>query len=297
MEQKKDTLQNRILFWIYTAIIAVLVIGVIAVVILFAQALGNAADPYKSADAPETQLLQQANPTKPNLGTPPEVPDIPGNRYSEVDFAYEGDYLTCLAGESVLGIDVSSYQGQIDWEAVRQAGVEFVIIRVAGRGYGASGVLYDDDSAQANYEGATAAGLKVGAYFFSQAITVEEAQEEAAYILEKTAHWDMEMPIVFDWECEGEEYRTYGLSERTLTDCTLAFCQSGEEAGREAMIYFNPAQHNKQFYIEELTAYDFWLAMYSDFMTYPYHIDMWQYTRHGTVPGIDGDVDINLYLP
>jgi len=294
MDTTKQVNKKSILFWIYIGIVGILVLTVLIISILIATSLNTppVIEPTTPPTAPATQPSVEA--TEP---PPPSLPDIPMNRYIESDFDYEGDYLTCLAGESVLGIDVSSYQGKINWQKVKDAGVEFVMIRVAGRGYGSAGVLYSDDLAQKNYEGARQAGLKVGAYFFSQALTTDEAIEEADYILQLTADWELDMPIVFDWECEGENYRTYGLDPRTLTDCTQAFCRRIEEAGHSAMIYFNPNAHNKQFYIEELTGYGFWLAMYSDQMTYPYHIDMWQYTKTGRVPGIDGDVDINLYLP
>lgn len=295
MEQTKEQKQKSILFWIYISVIAVLVIGVVVIAIMFANALQNQPVPTET-EPPVTQPITEPT-AESTEAPPPSLPDIPMNQYGAEDFQYEGEYLTCVSGESVLGIDVSSYQGDINWEAVKDAGFEFVMIRVAGRGYGEAGVLYDDDNAQKNYQGAIDAGLKVGAYFFAQAITVEEAEEEAAYILEKTKNWQLDMPIVYDWECEGPEYRTYGLDPRTLTDCTQAFCRAVKAAGHDAMIYFNPDAHNKQFYIEELTGYGFWLAMYSDQMTYPYHFDMWQYTKDGTVPGISGSVDINLYFP
>ena len=222
---------------------------------------------------------------------------FPENPYGEEDFGYDGDYLTCLAGESILGVDVSQFQGQIDWQKVASAGVKFAMIRVGGRGYGAAGGLYGDDLARANYEGARAAGLKVGVYFFSQAVNREEAREEADFVLEKIAGWQLDMPVVFDWEYMGETARTANVDKRTLTDCALAFCQGVESSGREAMCYFNPDHAENYLYLEELTDYRFWLAMYTDRMTYPYQIDMWQYTREGTVPGITGLVDINLYFP
>lgn len=219
------------------------------------------------------------------------------NPYGPTDFQYAGDYLTCLAGESVLGIDVSSFQGDIDWEQVRSAGVEFVMIRIGGRGYGEEGRLYADTKAQENYAGAKAAGLQVGAYFFSQAISVAEAKEEAAYALELIRDWELEMPVVYDWEYLGQEARTANVDKRTLTDCTLAFCRDMEDAGREAMTYFNPNQSDNHIYLEELTEYRSWLALYSDRMTFPYRVDMWQYTNAGSVPGIEGEVDLNLYFP
>lgn len=291
----KEIKQKDIQFWIFVGLIGFLVLSILIIGICVAVSLANPPQITEPTIVTEPSTEPSTEPaTEP---PPPSLPDIPMNRYMETDFGYDGDYLTCLSGESVLGIDVSSFQGNIDWEKVKNAGIDFVIIRAAGRGYGKSGVLYSDDLAQQNYRGAKAAGLKVGAYIFSQAITVEEAREEAEYLLQLTQDWELDMPLVFDWECEGENYRTYGLDPRTLTDCIQAFCRRVEEDGHTAMIYFNPSFHNTKFYIEELTGYQFWLAMYSDQMSYPYHIDMWQYTKTGRVPGISGDVDINLYLP
>lgn len=224
------------------------------------------------------------------------LPPPPENIYTPKDFGYVGDYLTCLTDESIMGIDVSSYQKQIDWEAVKQAGVEFVMIRLGYRGYG-EGQLKADKFAQENYQGAKAAGLKIGAYFFSQAITVEEAEEEAHYAMELAEGWELDMPLVYDWECLADDYRTVGVNARMLTDCTKAFCDTVEAEGYPSMVYFNPNQSRKQMYLAELTQYGFWLAMYSDQMNYPYRVDMWQYTNEGKVPGINGKVDINLYFP
>ena len=155
----------------------------------------------------------------------------------------------------------------------------------------------EDAMAQTNYLGAKEAGLKVGCYFFSQAITVEEAVEEAEYVMDIIADWELDMPLVYDWECLAVDYRTMGVDARLLTDCTKAFCDTVKLAGYEPMVYFNPNQSYKEMYLEELTDYGFWLAMYSDEMNYPYKVDMWQYTNQGTVPGITGNVDINLFFP
>ena len=127
----------------------------------------------------------------------PETTTLPPpteNVFTPMDFGYEGDYLTCLTDESWLGVDVSRYQGDVDWEQVKAAGVEFAMIRVGFRGYGESGKLVADAKAQQNYENATAAGIKVGVYFFSQAISVEEAKEEANYLLELIDGWVLQYP-------------------------------------------------------------------------------------------------------
>jgi len=233
--------------------------------------------------------------THPSLPEEETLPPPPANPYGRNDFQFENGYLTCLKGESVLGIDVSSHQGQIDWQQVADAGVKFVMLRAGYRGYG-TGDLVQDTRAQENYEGARAAGLEVGAYFFSQAISPEEAAEEAQFFLEIIHGWELTMPVVYDWEYIDAEARTGGMDKRTVTDCTLTFCQMLASVGYRPMIYFNRHQAEDFLYLEELTDYPFWLAMYADRMTYPYKLAMWQYTEKGKVPGIDGYVDIDLYF-
>lgn len=239
---------------------------------------------------PSTPAATEATTQATTLPAPTETQQV------RLTFGYDGNYLTCLSAPSVLGIDVSRYQGKIDWQKVKDAGVEFVILRAALRGYG-NGQLYEDSMAQENYRGATEAGLKVGAYIFSQAISEEEAREEAQYLLNITRDWQLDMPLVFDWECLAEDYRTMGVDARALTDYTIAFCDAVKAAGRTPMIYYNPDQSYKQMYLEELTDYGFWLARYAETPDYPHKVDMWQYTNQGSVPGITGNVDINLYFP
>lgn len=226
----------------------------------------------------------------------PTLPPPEANPYGENDFQYEGDYLTCTAGESVLGIDVSEWQAVTDWNAVKDAGVEFVIIRAGYRGYG-NGAVCADEAAQSHYEGAKAAGLKVGVYFFSQAVNTKEAVEEARFTMELIQDWELDMPVVFDWEYVSDDARAAHLSALDLTHITMAFCDIVEGAGYEPMVYFNVNQSTYRLLMERLTDYRFWLAMYSDRMTYPYKLDMWQYSCEGTVPGIEGYVDMNLWFP
>ena len=228
--------------------------------------------------------------------TEPTLPPPEANPIGLGDFAMENGYLTCITAESVLGIDVSVWQGDINWQKVKQAGVEFAMIRVAARDV-EKGDLFEDRCAQANYAGASAAGIKVGAYIFSQAITVAEAVEEANYLVELIQDWNVEMPVVFDWEYYSDTARTAKVDARTLTDCSKAFCDAVKAAGYEPMIYFNISHSQDRIYIRELTDYKFWLARYDTVLNYPYKIDMWQYTDSGSVPGINGNVDINLYFP
>lgn len=234
----------------------------------------------------------------PETTAPTDAPEptLPVNPYGSTDFQYDGDYLTCTAGKSVLGVDVSEFQQDIDWAAVKAAGVEFAMIRLGYRGY-LEGQLYTDSRALENMEGAKAAGLDTGAYFFSQAVTEAEAREEARFCLELLDGMSLEMPIVFDWEFMHLEARTDDIDPQTLTSLTKAFCQTVEEAGYRAMVYFNLNQSTHFLNLLELQEYPFWLAMYSDRMTYPHKIDMWQYSYTGRVPGIPTDVDLNLYFP
>lgn len=279
MTEREHPHWKKILPWVAGGVMLLLVLAL--VLALLAGRLQPGQDPGRN--------------TTESTATETTLPPPPANVFDPEDFGYgEDGYLTCLTGPCERGVDVSSYQGQVDWQAVREAGFTFAIIRVAGRGYGFEGKLYDDLLAQQNYEGAKEAGLKVGAYFFSQAVSPAEAVEEAEYLLEKTAGWELDLPMVYDWEYISETARTAHISARNLTDCILAFCQRIEEAGHEAMVYFNTNQSMDMFYIEEVTQYPFWLAMYSDWMTYPYKIHMWQYTNAGSVPGIAGNVDINL---
>ena len=223
------------------------------------------------------------------------APKLAENPYGPEDFIYKEDYLTCTAGESRLGVDVSSHQGVIDWQAVADSGVEFAMIRIGFRGY-LEGEINADTMARANIEGAKAAGLDVGVYFFSQALTREEAAREAAWCVTFLENTELEMPLVFDWEYMGDNVRTSKMDSRTLTDMAKAFCDTIRAAGYEPMLYFGRSQSEEMMNLEELTDYPFWLAMYSTIMDYPYKIHMWQYTDQGTVPGIAGNVDLNLWF-
>lgn len=220
-------------------------------------------------------------------------PTLPPSPYTAQDYYFEDGFLACSAGQTVIGIDVSSHQREIDWQQVAAAGVKFAMIRLGNRGY-ESGIIHEDAYAKANLAGAKAAGIKVGAYFFSQAITVEEAREEAEFALEILDGTQLDLPLVFDWEYISETARTADVNARILTDCTLAFFQEVESAGYTPMVYFNRNFAVNMLYMQELTDYPWWLAMYDVTAEFPCKADMWQYTNKGTVPGIATNVDINL---
>ena len=228
--------------------------------------------------------------------TMPTFPPPEKNPHGRLDFQYDGRYLKALRCDSMPGIDVSAYQGQINWKKVADSGIQFAMIRLGYRGYGAKGTLVEDKYARANLEGAAKAGLEVGAYFFSQALNEEEVHEEIDFMLEILGDTEITMPVVFDWEYISDEARTANMDDRTLTDLNLVYCERMEKEGYQPMIYFNPTQARTLLFLHELEEYPFWLAYYSDRMTYPYRFEMWQYTCTGRVPGIQGDVDINVLL-
>ncbi len=215
------------------------------------------------------------------------------NPYAPGDFGMVDGYLTCLAGPSRRGLDVSEYQGSIDWEQVRSAGFDFVFVRLGNRGY-KTGLIKADDRWQENLSGAKAAGLQVGAYFYSQATSTAEAAEEAAWCLRLLAGQPLDLPLVFDWEWVSREARTGQLDKETVTACAKTFCDAVTEGGYGAMIYFNPHVSRDLMDLKALEGYPWWLAQYREQMDFPYRVEFWQYTETGSVPGIQGKVDINL---
>ena len=243
---------------------------------------------------PATQPPQTAAPeTYPTAPMEPTNPEPEANPYRAEDFAYENGFLTCTAAETMVGIDVSVHQGVIDWQQVAAAGVDFVMIRAAYRGY-KYGQVNADTNALSNIQGARDAGLLVGAYIYSQAVSVAEAVEEAQFLLQMLEGVELDLPITFDWERYSSDSRTANVSGRMVTDCAIAFCETIRAGERDAMIYFNATQALEELSLPELTEYPFWLAQYDTQAMFPYRVDMWQYTSKGSVPGISGNVDLNI---
>ncbi len=200
-------------------------------------------------------------------------------------------------GQTALtGVDVSFYQKDIDWHQVKASGIDFAIIRVGFRGYGPSGLISEDSCFRQNISGALEAGLQVGVYFFSQAINVWEAREEASFVLNAIRDYDVTFPVVFDWEriTNNASARTHGLPGSTITLCAQAFCDTVAQAGYTPAIYFNQDAGYLDYDLDLLKDYSFWLAEYRPTPSFYYHFDLWQYTAKGRVPGIQGDVDLNL---
>lgn len=230
------------------------------------------------------------------LGGPnssPQTSSLRKNPYTPADFTMQNGYVTCTAGPTRLGVDVSAYQEDIDWEEVRAAGFDFAFIRIGYRGYN-SGNILQDERARENLTGAKAAGLDVGVYFYAQAISPEEAAQEAQWCLNFLAGEALELPVVYDWEWVDSAARTGSMDKPTLTECVKTFCTAVESGGYDSMIYFNSHIARDLMDLRQLSEYPFWLAQYRDAMDFAYQVDIWQYTEEGSVPGIKGNVDIDL---
>ena len=198
------------------------------------------------------------------------------------------------AGTIAKGIDVSKWQGSIDWNAVKASGVEYAIIRVGYRGYG-SGALVEDPYFRQNIQGAAAAGLKVGVYVFSQAITTAEAVEEASMAINAVKGYNLHYPIYFDTEAAttNGSGRADGLGSGQRTDIANAFCQTVRNSGYKAGIYASKSWFMYNLNYGALSHYDIWLAHYTSATDFAYRYDMWQYTGTGSCPGVSGAVDLN----
>lgn len=192
------------------------------------------------------------------------------------------------------GIDVSEHQQEIDWEVAANSGIDYAYVRVAYRGYSEGG-LFEDPYYRENLKGARDNGLDVGAYVFSQAVTPEEAEEEAEMAIRLLEGYEITLPVMFDWEkIDGGGARTDEMDSAVLTECAEAFCRTIREAGYEPGIYFNRNLGYYGYDLSRLAGYSFWIAVPGEFPDFYYASDMWQYSFNAEVPGIEGATDMNL---
>lgn len=228
--------------------------------------------------------------------------NAPLNRYNVSGFSGSGKTMTYTEpGVTVLrGIDVSRWQGEIDWRAAAADGIDFAILRAGGRMQN-SGELYDDTLFESYYAGAKAAGLIVGVYFYSQAVNTDEALEEADYVLRALRDKKIDGPVVFDWETAGSDNRnarSNNVPVQTVCSCAVAFCQRIREAGYTPMIYMNTYDGYVKYDVTRLRDYDIWYAgQYNGaYPRFVYDFAMWQYTSSGKLSGVSGGVDMDLWF-
>ena len=230
----------------------------------------------------------------------PINPNVAKNEYKDECFfkfsdimSYENDPRYTYR----LGIDVSRHDKEVDWKKVRESGREFVFLRIRWTGY-QTGIIHTDERFHENIKGAQEAGLDVGVYYFSQAISEEEAIAEAQQVIKDLEDYDLQLPVVYDPESiTWEEARTDELTGEQVTKNTLAFCEEIKKAGYEPMIYSNLRWEAFFFDLEQLGEYKIWYADYRDLPQTPYHYDFLQYAGESVmVPGInrpcDGDIQI-----
>ncbi len=209
---------------------------------------------------------------------------------------YEGE-ATYSKGDVTAkkGIDVSKFQGDIDWNKVKNDGVEFAFIRLGYRGY-ESGKIVTDEKYEDNITGCNDAGIDCGVYFFTEALNEEEGREEADYVLELLDGHHVELPIVLDVEQSANtaKTRTKNLSQEDRTKVVIAFCERIKEAGYTPMIYGNLKSMMIMLDFAQLEEYEKWFAYYHYPLRFPYKHRIWQYSANGEVDGIKGSADMNL---
>ena len=209
---------------------------------------------------------------------------IQGNVYT---FAADG-----ALNRTARGIDVSKFQGSIDWNAVKADGITFAIIRCGYRGYG-SGALVEDSTYRQNIQGAINAGLRVGVYFYSQAINEAEAVEEASMVLSLVSGYSLPLGVYYDTESVGGG-RANALSAAERTACAVAFCETIRSAGYSAGVYSYASWFYNALNFANISKYNIWIAQYRDTLSFSYKYNIWQYTGSGSVKGISRPVDMNI---
>ena len=232
-----------------------------------------------------------------NVADKPEVIENVQVDYTKLQieddrYRYEDEHY-----ESCFGIDVSTFQGDIDWKKVKDDGVDFVFIRIGRRG-ATTGLIYEDDEFEKNYKGASENGIRIGVYFFSQAITEKEAKEEAEWVVKQLKGKQIDLPVVYDLEevyLEDETPRTEGINPETATKNALSFLETIEKNHYAGMLYTSLYWSEYYYDMDSLGAYPVWYAQYdSDAPQLDLPISIWQYSNQGIIDGIDEKTDLNI---
>lgn len=229
--------------------------------------------------------------------------DIPTNSYKPDQFIEKKKGLiTYEGGESLMGINVNDQRGSIDWAQVAESGVDYAMIRVGFREYG-RGKIVADEQFEANIKGALDAGIPVGVYFYSKAVTDAEAEEEATFVLEKIRGYNVKYPVAFYWVYDtkddgsrDENSRTVRCNGDQVTGFIDTFCKKVKAAGYTASFYCDKEMGYKSLDLSKLSGYDMWYAEFRTAPSFYYDFGIWQYTKEGIVPGIEGNVPLNLSL-
>ncbi len=217
--------------------------------------------------------------------------------YGGEAYSINASELSGIAGTAkAIGIDVSVWQGTIEWDKVKAAGIDFAMIRCGYRGYSGSGVIEKDPRFDRNIVGALNAGIKVGVYFYSTAVTVEEAEQEADWVISVIKDYNITYPVAYDFEefYNSDGSRAVRLSQKQRTANTVAFLERVKSAGYNPMLYASASAVRRYWLYSEIKEYDYWLAHYTTKTNYSGHYVMWQCTSKGRIDGINGNVDFNI---
>jgi len=289
----------------YAAVILVLVGILIGILISNAVHANSRNIPVIAETAePETETTPEPTPSPTPTPKPTPTPaptPVPEKKLSRDEFVFDEKVWPVYTGnayDTCYGIDVSEHQFDIDWEKVVQSGVEFAYIRCGWRGY-TKGHINEDTYFRQNIEGAKAAGLKVGVYFFAQAINTKEAVEEAEYTLELIKDYEMDLPVVYDWEkiSSGSIWaRTNRVRVKTATACANAYCDVIREAGYQTGLYCIGDAKTCAFDLSKIDVDYYWFFLSGEFPNEWYDNQMWQFNVSAKMDGITTDVDLNLLM-
>lgn len=228
--------------------------------------------------------------------------EVPRNSYIQENFVIEDGFMAYYDenGEKIshVGIDLSYHNDKVDWEKLAASPVEFVMLRCGYRGY-TEGGLIEDEKFKEYAEKANEYGLKLGIYFFTQAITEEEAISEANYVIKLIEDYDISYPVALDTELVNDEETRFNkadLNREELTNICIAFLERIKEAGYYPMIYASENWFRRKLDVTMLTEYDFWAPQFLDENDFLYDFTIWQYSETGNAPGVEGDCDLDISM-
>lgn len=291
-----DSAKKRMFFVAVIAVLAVIIV-IASVVVLLKGPRETLVEPIGTTETGELEVndLYEGKMTIPNF-------NIPKSTYKPDSFVESNGVITYEDGETTMGINVNSKLGEVDWQKVKDSGVNYVMIRVGYRG-NERGKISPDENFKANIEGALEVGLPVGVYFYSKAVTDAEAEEEATFVLEQIKGYSVTYPIAFYWEYDrksdgtvDENSRTVRCNGEQVTGFTEVFCGKIESSGFDASFYCDKSMGYESLDLSRLTNFDMWYAEFHSKPSFYYDFAMWQYTKEGTVPGVSGSVPITICL-
>ena len=228
-----------------------------------------------------------------------KIENLPENTLDPTMFSVSENGLISYAGAdctAIPGVDVSYYQGEIDWQALADQGIRFALLRIGYRGY-TQGQLFVDEAFETNLANARAAGMLCGVYFFSQAVNADEARQEADQVLSQLDGRTLELPVFFDWESVTEaDSRTQDVYSLPITECASAFCTRIEEGGYQAGVYFFRSLGYHNYDLSQLSEWSFWSAALGSYPDFYYAHSFWQYSITAQLDGVAGDLDLDLWL-